>query len=621
MKQEAKSFEFKAEMKQLLNLIVHSLYTNPEIFIRELVSNASDALNKVRFMRSSGQEYLNPELDLNIKIKLDKEAGIFSIEDSGVGMTEEELHKQLGTIASSGTLNFIENLATSGNKLDANLIGQFGVGFYSVFMVTDEVEVITKSAKLDNKAYIWKSKGLDNFTIEEAERENRGTKISFKLKEEYKQYLEDWTVKNILKKYSNFVDFQVFVNDEVVNTVSAIWQKKKDDLKEEEVNEFYKFISNDFADPLGYLPLNIEGNINFKALLFIPKTAPNNIFRDLYEKSLHLYSSRVFIQDDCKELLPDYLKFVQGVVDTEDLPLNVSRELIQASPLISKISQVLTTRILSWLEDWALNNKEKYEDFFKNFGNLLKIGVNSDFTNKDKIVELLRFESTSLAKGEITSLSGYVTRMKPDQTEIYYVLGEHRELIENNPKLEYYKKHNIEVLLLSDPVDFFVIPYIFEYEKKTIISIEKATIKEEAKAEQSESDKENNSKLIERFKKVLGEKVSNVLESNRLVDSVVTLSSGENALDPQMERMMQMLDKNYVNTKKILEVNINHSLIQNIIKLISTNSNEEQVDNYINLLYSSALLIDGNLKNANEFIDQIKELMLQSSNIEILKNN
>ncbi len=621
MKQEAKSFEFKAEMKQLLNLIVHSLYTNPEIFIRELVSNASDALNKVRFMRSSGQEYLNPELDLNIKIKLDKEAGIFSIEDSGVGMTEEELHKQLGTIASSGTLNFIENLATSGNKLDANLIGQFGVGFYSVFMVTDEVEVITKSAKLDNKAYIWKSKGLDNFTIEEAERENRGTKISFKLKEEYKQYLEDWTVKNILKKYSNFVDFQVFVNDEVVNTVSAIWQKKKDDLKEEEVNEFYKFISNDFADPLGYLPLNIEGNINFKALLFIPKTAPNNIFRDLYEKSLHLYSSRVFIQDDCKELLPDYLKFVQGVVDTEDLPLNVSRELIQASPLISKISQVLTTRILSWLEDWALNNKEKYDDFFKNFGNLLKIGVNSDFTNKDKIVELLRFESTSLAKGEITSLSGYVTRMKPDQTEIYYVLGEHRELIENNPKLEYYKKHNIEVLLLSDPVDFFVIPYIFEYEKKTIISIEKATIKEEAKAEQSESDKENNSKLIERFKKVLGEKVSNVLESNRLVDSVVTLSSGENALDPQMERMMQMLDKNYVNTKKILEVNINHSLIQNIIKLISTNSNEEQVDNYINLLYSSALLIDGNLKNANEFIDQIKELMLQSSNIEILKNN
>lgn len=621
MKQEAKSFEFKAEMKQLLNLIVHSLYTNPEIFIRELVSNASDALNKVRFMRSSGQEYLNPELDLNIKIKLDKEAGIFSIEDSGVGMTEEELHKQLGTIASSGTLNFIENLATSGNKLDANLIGQFGVGFYSVFMVTDEVEVITKSAKLDNKAYIWKSKGLDNFTIEEAERENRGTKISFKLKEEYKQYLEDWTVKNILKKYSNFVDFQVFVNDEVVNTVSAIWQKKKDDLKEEEVNEFYKFISNDFADPLGYLPLNIEGNINFKALLFIPKTAPNNIFRDLYEKSLHLYSSRVFIQDDCKELLPDYLKFVQGVVDTEDLPLNVSRELIQASPLISKISQVLTTRILSWLEDWALNNKEKYDDFFKNFGNLLKIGVNSDFTNKDKIVELLRFESTSLAKGETTSLSGYVTRMKPDQTEIYYVLGEHRELIENNPKLEYYKKHNIEVLLLSDPVDFFVIPYIFEYEKKTIISIEKATIKEEAKAEQSESDKENNSKLIERFKKVLGEKVSNVLESNRLVDSVVTLSSGENALDPQMERMMQMLDKNYVNTKKILEVNINHSLIQNIIKLISTNSNEEQVDNYINLLYSSALLIDGNLKNANEFIDQIKELMLQSSNIEILKNN
>lgn len=619
MDNKAKSFEFKAEMKQLLNLIVHSLYTNPEIFIRELVSNSSDALNKVRFMRSGGQEYSNPELDLNIKINLDKENAIFSIEDTGIGMTEADLINQLGTIASSGTLQFLESLSKTDNKLDANLIGQFGVGFYSVFMVTDEVTVSTKNATPGSKAYLWKSKGLDSFSIEEIEKDNRGTEISFKLKDEYKEFLEDFTVKNILKKYSNFVDFPVLVNGEVVNTVSAVWQKKKDDLKEEEVFEFYKFISNDFQEPLDYLPLNIEGNVNFKALIFIPKSAPNNIFRDIYDKTLNLYSSKVFIQDNCKELLPDYLKFVQGVVDTEDLPLNVSRELIQSSPLIAKINQILTNRILSWLEDLALNHKEKYNEFYKNFGSLLKTGINSDYSNKNKIIELLRFESTALPKGETTSLSGYLTRMKPAQEEIYYVLGEHRELIENNPKLEYYRKNNIEVLLLADPIDFFTIPYIFEYEKKNLVSIEKAKVKDEKTKDVSENDKQKNSQLIDKIKNILGDKVEDVKESKQLVDSVVTLSAGDNSLDPQMERMMQLLDKNYKNSKKILEINPEHILIKNLVKILANNADDDSINNYINLLYSTALLSDGNLKSTNDIIEQINNLMLQSTNSELSK--
>lgn len=612
-----KSFEFKAEMKQLLNLIVHSLYTNPEIFLRELVSNSSDALNKVRFMRSSGQDYINPELDLNIKIKLDKEKGEFSIEDTGIGMTEEELVKQLGTIASSGTLNFIEKLSQSGEKFDANMIGQFGVGFYSVFMVTDEVSVETKSATAGSQAVKWSSKGLDNYTIEEIEKETRGTKISFIIKDEFKQFLDDWTVKHILKKYSNFVDFQIFVNDELINTVSAIWQKKKEELKDDEVNEFYKFISNDFQDSLAYLPLNIEGNVNFKALLFIPQNAPNNIFRDISEKTVHLYTNRVFIQDDCSQLLPDYLKFVQGVVDTEDLPLNVSRELIQDSPLISKINKILTTRILNWLESLAQTEKEKYDTFFKNFGNLIKTGVNSDFTNKNKIIELLRFESTETKENETTSLSGYVTRMKTDQDEIYFVLGEHRDLIQNNPKLEYYKKNNIEVLLLSDPVDFFTIPNIMEYEGKKLVSIEKAVIKNNENAEQSEAEKANMQKLIDKYKAILGDKIADVKQSNRLIDSVLVLSADANALDPQMERMMQIFDKNYINSKKVLELNVEHPIHKKLIELSQDDKNSDIVESYINILYSSAQLIDGSLKNASDFIANVKDLMLRSLNNEL----
>lgn len=606
-------FEFKAEMKQLLNLIVHSLYTNPEVFIRELVSNSSDALNKVRFRRLSDEKILTPEAELNIKISLDKENNLFSIEDTGIGMNKEDLINQLGTIASSGTLKFLEQIKEEKKAIDANMIGQFGVGFYSVYMVTDEITVETRSAATDSKSYIWTSGGQDTFTIEEGTRETRGTKISFKIKDDYKQFLEDYTVKNILKKYSNFVDFPVYVNDEVVNTVTALWHKKKDDTTAEELNEFYKFVSGDFQDSLGHLQLNIEGNINFKALLFVPSTAPSTLFKDVYEKSVQLYSSKVFIQDDCKELLPDYLKFVRGVVDTEDLPLNVSREVVQSSPLMSKIKNVLTSKLLGLFEEWADKDKEKYDTFFKNFGSLFKTGVNADFTNKDKIVELLRFESSNAPTGELTSLYGYVTRMKPEQKEIYYVLGESRSTIERNPKLEYFRKHNIEVLYLSDPVDFFTIPYIFEFDKKPLVSIEKAELKSDSESSETPINEALHLDIISKFKSVLGDRIEDVKESNRLVESPVTLISGANALDPQMEKMMQILDKNFSSSKRVLEVNMEHGLIKNLHSLIQKDASNESINDYIEQLYDGALLLEGYLKSPADYVNRMTDIMYKAT--------
>lgn len=603
-------FEYKAEMKQLLHLIIHSLYTNPEVFLRELVSNASDALNKIRFRRVTDSNIFQPEADLKIKITLDKDNNLFSIEDSGIGMTKEELINNIGTVASSGTLQFLKSLQESKQSLDGNLIGQFGVGFYSVFMVTDKITVETHSANPDAKAYKWESEGENTFTIEEIEKENRGTKIYFQLKDDYKDFLEPNRVKAVLKKYSNFVDFPIFVGEEEVNTVSALWHKKKEDLKEEEVNEFYKFISNDFQNPLCYIHFSIEGNINFKALLFIPASAPMSLFKETYEKSVQLYSNKVFIQDDHKDLIPDYLRFLKGVIDTEDLPLNVSREVTQNSPVVAKIRSVVINKVLSFLEDLATNDQEKYKTFYKNFGSLFKTGLNSDFANKKRILELLRFESSELPKGETTSLFSYVTRMKTDQKEIYYVMGDHRDLIEKNPNLEYFKKKGIEVLFMTDPVDFFTIPYVADFDGKPLKSTDKAEIDFSAdKDDTKQLDETQKGSIINTFKDVLKDKVEDVKESKRLVDSPVTLVVGKSGFDPQMEKMMQMIDKTYTNSKKILEINLNHKLIRNIIDLKAKNDSDELVNNLINQLYEGVLLMEGQLKSPADFVKRMTQLM------------
>ncbi len=605
----AEKFEFKAEMKQLLQLIIHSLYTNPEIFLRELVSNSSDALNKVRFLKLTNSDINNPDAELSIKISVNSDTQELSIEDTGIGMTKEDLTGKLGTIASSGTMEFIRQMKENQQTLDANMIGQFGVGFYSLFMVTDEVTVETKYAEKDAPAYRWISSGQDTFNIEEIEKETRGTKISFKLKDEYKDLASDYRIKDILQKYSNFVDFPLYVGEEKVNKVTALWHKRKDDIKEEELTDFYKFISNDYQEPLGHLHLNIEGNINFKALLFVPKVAPPDVFKASQDKSLQLYSSKVFIQDDAKNLLPDYLKFLKGVVDTEDLPLNVSREVTQNSPVMAKIKNILTGKVLGLLEDWADKDKEKYETFYNNFGSLFKTGVNADFANKDRIVELLRFESTQTEAGELTSFNSYVARMtEANDNKIYYISGNTRESVEANPNLEYFKKNKIEVILLTDPADIFTIPYINEYDGKQIVSIEKADIKkEENNADKLDETKSNS--IIDYFKEVLGEEVEDVVESQRLVDSAVTLIVGKAGMDAHMEKMMQMLDKQFKGSKRILEINTSHKLIKNLSSLLDENKESDVLKESVEQLYQGALLIEGYIQKPTDFVKRMTEFM------------
>lgn len=606
-------FEFKAEMKQLLNLIIHSLYTNSDVFLRELVSNSSDALNRVRFKKLSEEIIFTPQEELAIKITLDKDNATFTLEDTGDGMTREELIDRLGTIANSGTLKFLEELKKSGKTPDSRMIGQFGVGFYSVFMVTDEVSVESRSSDPAGKPWIWKSDGESSFTIDEGSRLIRGTKISFKLKDEFKRYSEEYEIKQILQKYSNFVDFPIYLNGAKVNTVTALWQRKKEDVKKEELDEFYKFITNDWQEPMGSLHLNIEGNLNFKALLFIPQTAPNTLFRDVMDKSVQLYSSRVFIQDDCKELLPDYLKFVRGVVDTEDLPLNVSREVIQKSAVTLKIKNVLTSKILGMLDEWKKEDPEKYRKFFKNFGSLFKTGLTSDFSNKDKITDLLLFDSSKTKIDEPTTLADYISRMKPEQTEIYYILGDSRSNIEKDPKLEYFRKKDFEVIFLTDTVDYFTIPYLVEYDKKKLVSVDKAEIKTDEKIEESVEQKELQNTIIAKFKQALGDKVEDVVESKHLVESPAALVSGKNGADPQMEKMMQMFDKNFQKSKQVLEINTEHELIKNIYSMIQSGVSDETVNVYINQLFEGALLQEGDLRNPGDYLARMTQIMIAAT--------
>ncbi len=611
-----KTFKYKAEMKQLLNLIVHSLYTHPEIFLRELVSNASDALNKLRFLQLTKHEIYQSDKALRIDIETDKENQLITVKDTGIGMTEEDLKTKIGTVASSGTLDFIKNMQEKDLANNANFIGQFGVGFYSVFMVTDEITIETRSADPNEKTLRWKSKDEDKFTIEEIEERDRGTAISFKLKDEYKEFADDFKVKEILRKYSNFVDFDIYVNGEKVNSVKALWHLKKDKIEEKELNEFYKFISNDFEDPLGHLHLNIEGNVNFKALLFVPATAPPTFMHDFSEKSLHLYTNKVFISDQIQELLPEYLRFLKGVVDSEDLPLNVSREVIQSSQLTAKIRQIITTRILQLLEDWAKNDKEKYNKFFRNFGSLLKIGITSDFTNKDKIVELYRFESTRTKENEFTCFEEYIARMKPAQKGIYYLTSDSRTAAENNPNLEYFKSKDYEVIFFLDPVDVFTVPYIFNYKDKPIVSIEKAEIEKDDKTNEKDKneDNENTNEFIDKVKEILKDKIEDVKFTNRLVDSPVTLVAGQNSLDPQTEKMMQLMDKDFKGSKKIFEINQKHPLIKNLIKMVGSKPNEEYLKNSIIQLYEGAeLVLFGKTESPADFVNRMIEFMTKAT--------
>jgi len=614
--EKVQKFEYKAEMKQLLNLIIHSLYTHPEIFLRELVSNSSDALNKIRYRALTDKNIVDPDAELKISIIFDKETNTLSIEDTGIGMTEDDLINNLGTVARSGTLEFLKDMKEGKDSVSEHIIGKFGVGFYSVFMVTDEVSVETRNADNDSKGYLWKSDGAGSYTIEETARQERGTKIHFKFKDSVKEFANDERLKGIVTKYSNFADFPIFLGADKINTVEALWRKSESEVKEKELNEFYKFVTNDYEDPLAHVHLSIESaKVNFKALVFIPNSAPYDFMRNQNVKALHLYSNRVLIQRDCNDLLPEYLSFVKGVVDTSDLPLNISREVTQSSAVMSEMKSVLTQKILAMLKRLANKENEKYLHFFKTFGPLFKTGLNQDFSNRDKIIELLRFESSSLKAGEFTSLKEYVARMKGEQKEIYYVSGENRDIIDKNPNLEYFKKKEIEVLYLVDPIDVLVVPSINEYEKKSIKSIEKADI-DLMPEDKIDKPEDNLSKdLLSLFKTVLKDKVADVVASKRLVESAVTLVSGKDGMDPQMEKLMKVMNKGMAmpTNVKTLEVNTSHPLVANLSKMYIIDNKNPLLEKSILQLFESALLLEGNLPSNADFIKRMVELMSEAT--------
>ena len=608
-------FEFKAEMKQLLNLIVNSLYTNPEIFLRELVSNSSDALNKVRFMELTGKPVHSPKLPLQIKIDVDEENKFFTIEDTGVGMTYEDLTERLGTVASSGTQEFMEKIKEQKqkDKVDGDLIGQFGVGFYSAFMVTEEITVETRHANPNAKAWKWVSDGQGTYEIEETEKTERGTKISFTFTDEHKDLASKERLKQIIRKYSNFVDYSILVDEEEVNSQGALWHRSKNEVTEDELNEFYKFLTNDPQEPLDNLHLAMEGRMNFKALLFVPQKAKPNFLQTNEIESIQLYSNRVLVQEDCKDLLPEYLRFLEGVVDSEDLPLNISREMTQYTPIMNKIKDVLINKTLGMIEYWAESEPEKFKTFYKEFGALFKSGLNYEFNHRDRMIELLRFQSTKTGEDEMVSLNEYVQRMPESQKEIYYLSGESRKELERDPKLEYFRKKDIEVLLLTEPVDVFVVPSLGQYQEKPLKSIEKSDLDlqedKETDQEQKDAISEDELKpLLSVFKEVAGDQVEDVVASRRLVDSPVTLTIGKEGMESHVEHMMKMMDQQVGPSKRVFEVNPSHPLIKNMNRL-HQNGQTDSVKMLARQLYDGALLMQGDLESPGDFVSRMNEVM------------
>ena len=620
----SEKFQFKAEVKQLLDILVHSLYTSREIFLRELVSNASDALDKLRFESNRGTEIADKDLPLEIRIDFDEKEKTITVKDTGIGMTKDELINNIGTIAKSGSAEFLKTLQES--KSDANnIIGKFGVGFYSVFMVAKEVVIKSKSFKTDAPAIEWTSDGLGDFEIKELdEKIERGTTIVIYLKDDATEYASDWKLKNIINKHSNFINFPIFVKEEKVNTVNAIWREPKSSVTQEQYEEFYKFLTYDTESPLEVIHKSVDAPIQFNSLLFIPKKSDEYFWMNKDNYGLDLYVRRVLIQHKNKDLLPEYLSFVKGIVDSEDLPLNISRETLQENAVFSKISQSVTNQVLSQLADIAKNDTAKYNEFWKEHGRVFKLSY-MDFMNQEKIVELLRFNSSFNEKKEdLSSIAEYAARMKDEQKEIYYAFGTSREGLALDPHLEIFRDKGIEVLYLFDPIDEFVINAFRKYKDFEFKSVENADAKKlekfsnikekEKKFEKlAKDDKKQFSSLLSKMKSILGNKVEDIKETERLSGSPACLSSKDEGLTSSMKKILKMQNQDTGVEKRILEINPDHTLIRNMISVFKKNPDDDFIVNVTNQLYESALLLEGNLEDPHALVDRLNKMLEQSS--------
>ncbi len=618
-------FEFKTDVKELLNILVHSLYTNREIFIRELVSNASDALDKLRFESNKGTEIYQNDLELEITINGDEKENTITITDTGLGMTKEEIINNIGTIAKSGSAEFLKQLSEDKEQAN-NIIGKFGVGFYSVFMVSDKVEIISRSYKTDAKPIKWVSDGLGSFTIEELDEERRrGTEIIIHLKEDAKEYSEKTRIESVIKTHSNFITFPIKSGDEQLNTVSAIWREPKSSIKPEQYNEFYKFQSHDFEDPFHVIHKAVDMPIQFSALLFIPKKNMDMFGFNRENYGLDLYVRRILINHQNKDLLPEYLSFVKGVVDSEDLPLNISRETLQENVVFSKIASTVTKQVLSELAKIAKDDKEKYAQFWKEFSRIFKMGY-ADYANQEKFVELLRFDSSANeSKDQLVALAEYTERMKDEQKDIYYMTGPSREALLTDPHLEIFKRKGLEVLYLYDPVDEFVISSVNKYKEFELKSVDQVDLKSLEKLGDSEDKKKKTKKLSKedskelkalfaKMKEILGDKVTEVKISERLEDSPACLVNSDNTMSASMQKMMNMMGNNETIPAKIMELNQDHKLVRNLLKVFKSDKNDKYITDVTEQLYESSLLLEGYLADPHKLVNRINAMLEESSN-------
>lgn len=619
-----KKYEFKAEVKKLLDILVHSLYTSKDIFIRELISNASDALDKLRFESTRGTDIADNDLPLEIKIEFDDEKKILIIKDTGIGMTRDELITNIGTIAKSGTEEFLKHLAET--KADAtNIIGKFGVGFYSVFMAAKEVIIKTKSFRKDEPAVIWKSDGLGEYELHELDENiKRGTIIEIFLKDDAGEFAQKWQLETIIKKHSNFISFPIYVGSDKINTINALWREPKNSITKEQYNDFYKFLTYDNEEPLDVIHRSIDAPIQFNTLLFIPKKQNEFFWYDRENFGLDLYVRRVLIQHKNKGLLPEYLSFVKGVVDSEDLPLNISRETLQENIIFTKMASSITATVLNYLTDKAKNNPEEYSQFWKEHCKIFKLGY-SDYGNHEKFLELLRFNSSiSNNTDELVSFADYAARLKEGQKEIYYISGNSREALEYDPRMEVFKNKGVEVFYLYDPVDEFVFSSLRKYKEYDFVSVENADfnrlnefkdIEDRKKPieDLSKDDEKHFSSLLSKMKSILGDKVVEVRESKRLIDSATCLVSENDTLSATMHKLMKLANKDTASLKMIFEINSGHPLIRNLLKVFKADANDEYIKNITEQLYEISLLQDGNLEDPHILIRKMNKLLEDSS--------
>ncbi len=611
------TFEFRAEIRQLLNILVHSLYKEREIFLRELVSNASDALAQIQFEMLTNENVFEPDAPLEIHVDFDEEAKTLTVSDSGIGMTRDELITNLGTIAHSGAAAFLKSVE-EGQKVDVDLIGQFGVGFYSVFMVAEEVVVTSRSYKPDAEAHAWRCSGAGTYRVEPAEREHRGTTVEVKLKEDADEFANKYRLEQIVKRYSDFVSFPVFVKDEQANQQTALWRQRPNEVSDEQYAEFYKHVTHDFQDPLVHTHLAVDSPVQIYSILYIPSQSERGFLALKSDFGLRLYSHKVLIDEHNKDMLPEYLRFVEGVVDSDDIPLNVSRETVQSNAVMRTIQKNLVRKVLNALDDLANEDKEKYTQFWREFAGYIKEGVATDFAHRDKLTALLRFHSSKYSgQDEWTSLPEYVARMPENQEHIYYIFGEDLSSISHSPHLDPFKKRDIEVLYLTEPIDSFMMMNMREFEDKTLKNISEAGVKlpkEEGAEEEVELLAEPDfNRVVGRFVKVLGDRVSQVRESKSLTGSPCRLATPEDAAGADMQRVYKMLKQDMPEIKRVLELNRNHPIIGNLARLMTEQSDAPVVDQSIEQLYESALLLEGIHPNPADMVPRIQELIEEAT--------